>query len=312
MIVGCPACLRQYRLDDTRFRAGARMRCTRCGHQFEAGAHAVSAPGRPAPEMTAAEPRTSGRPGGAALGAPSVPLDAGGTGAPLAIVADAGRAFGAEVGAILTRIGCRVRTSEDGTAAFRMAVAERPALLVVSVHLAGLSGIAICEGVKNSPHLKEIKVAIVGSELSADLFNRDTALAYGADLFLEEGMAEGALSAALEGLLRPPDHGGESTAADDIGGALAGLTESSTSPPGVGDEIRRLARIMLADLRLYNPDRFRTALMSGRLLEVFKDELERGRAIVDHRFPEVATRQDLLAAALREGIDHEHAEHSAA
>jgi predicted Zn finger-like uncharacterized protein len=290
MIVGCPACLRQYRLEDGRFRAGATMRCTRCGHMFEAGAHAVAAPAPP----------------------PSRDATTDDSDTPLVVVADAGRHFGAGIGAILARMGCRVRTSEDGTAAFRMAVAERPALMVVSVHLAGLSGIAICEGVKNSPHLKTIKVAIVGSELSADLFNRDTALAYGADLFLEEGMAEGALRAALEGLLQPSTPGADAVAGDDIGSALAGLTAPPGSPPGVGDEIRRLARIMLSDLRLYNPERFREALLSGRLLDAFKDEMERGRAIVDHRFPDVTTRQDLLAAALREGMEHEHAEDGAA
>jgi DNA-binding response OmpR family regulator len=261
---------------------------------FEAGAHAV-----PAPETTAA-----------AVPAAPRATTTGDDGAPLVVVADAGRPFGAAIGAILARMGCRVRTSEDGTAAFRMAVAERPEVMIVSVHLAGLSGIAICEGVKNSPHLKTIKVAIVGSDLSADLFNRHTALAYGADLFLEEGMAEGTLRAALEGLLRQAAPGADAGA--DIGSALAGLTGSPGAPAGVGDEIRRLARIMLADLRLYNPERFREALKSGRLFDVFKDELEHGRAIVDHRFPGVTARQDLLATALREGMEHEPAEHGAA
>jgi len=307
MIVGCPACLRQFRLDDGRYRAGARMRCTRCGHMFESGADAAPAP---APIAAGAAPpparaAASARP--AARGATTA--DNGG---PLAVVADAGRPFGPGLGAILARLGCRVRTSEDGTAAFRMAVAERPALMVVSVHLAGLSGIAICEGVKNSPHLRAIKVAIVGSDLSADLFNRDTAHAYGADLFLEEGMAEGALRAALETLLSKPAPDAGAGPGDDIGSALGGLTGPPGSPAGVGEEIRRLARIMLSDLRLYNPERFREALASGRLLDVFKDEMERGRAIVDHRFPGVATRQDLLAAALREGMEHEHPDPGAA
>ena len=288
MIVGCPACRRQYRLDDRRYRAGARMRCAGCGHTFEAGAHAIG----PA----------------AAAGATRAMPVTGGT-APFVIVADAGRAFGSSLRSILARLGCRVASSEDGTAAFRMAVAERPALMIVSVHLGGLSGIAICEGVKNSPHLRDIKVAIVGSALSADLFNRDTALAYGADLFLEEGMPEEALGAAIAGALgsrAPAGADGEST--DDISGALDDLTaDSGGAPPGVGEEIRRLARIMLADLRLYNPDRVRQALKSGKLLDVFKDELQRGRSIVDNRFPEVEGRQELLAAALREGMEREHA-----
>jgi predicted Zn finger-like uncharacterized protein len=313
MIVGCPACRRQYRLDDGRYRAGAKMRCAGCGHTFEAGAHAIATPPAERAPASDAAPRRPAAPAPAAGATRAMPVT--GEAGPFVIVADAGRAFGGTVRSILAQIGCRVAGPEDGTAAFRMAVADRPALMIVSVHLGGLSGVAICEGVKNSPHLKDIKVAIVGSALSADLFNRDTALAYGADLFLEEGMSEEALRAAIAGALRPqaPAGASDGDAGDDIGGVLDDLTaESGAAPPGVGEEIRRLARIMLADLRLYNPERFHEALRTGRLLDVFKDELQRGRAIVDHRFPEVEGRQDLLAAALREGLEREHAAAGAA
>src|SRR5262245_29588990 len=245
MIIGCPACRRQYRLDDARVRPGARMRCTRCGHLFEPRAAApqeppadrvVSVPARapvaappsvfhasspaapptsvrtpspvPSPWPVAAPPAPALSP--AALPASAAGARATGNGrAPIVILADAGRPFGPSVKATLQDLGCDVRTVADGSAAFRMAVAERPALIVVSVHLAGLSGIAICEGVKNSPHLKAIRVAIVGSDLSADLFNRDTALAYGADLFLEEAIPEARMREALAEVLRPDDPGPE-------------------------------------------------------------------------------------------------------
>ena len=83
-------------------------------------------------------------------------------------------------------------------------------------------------------------------------------------------------------------------------------TDPGADAPGTPEEeIARLARIMLADLRLYNPDRFAEALRSGRLLESFKDELARGRDLVDHRFPGVSSRQELLAAALAEGARRE-------
>jgi predicted Zn finger-like uncharacterized protein len=291
MIVGCPACHRQYRLDDGLLRPGARLRCVRCGHLFEA---------KP-PQAHAAPPtRTPVPPPAVATRGPG----SGPAAAPRVLLADAGRPFGPVMKPILTGLGCQVREVVEGTAVFKLAVAERPDLIIVSVHLAGLSGVAICEGIKNSPHLKSIRVAIVGSDLSADLFNRDTALAYGADLFLEEGAPEELMRRALEEVLRPdePPSGGSG---DEIGDALAGLTDPQAKPPGAGEDIRRLARIMLSDLRLYNPDRFGDALQAGRLLEVFKEELARGRAIVDHRFPGVAGRQDLLLAALREGIERE-------
>jgi predicted Zn finger-like uncharacterized protein len=280
VIIGCPACHRTYRLDEARFRPDARLRCTRCGHEFVQGAADGATP---APREVAAPPS----PTDAARG-------------PLVLLADAGRPFRQRVRPLLEALGCRVRMAEGGTEAFKAAVTDKPAVMIVSVHLAGLSGVAICEGVKGSPHLRTIRVALVGSDLSADLFNRDTALAYGADLFLEEGMQETDLRDGLAALL-----GAASGAPVEIDDPVTTLAGGADSPGTAAEEIARLARIMLADLRLYNPDRFTEALRSGRLLESFKDELARGRDLVDHRFPEVASRQEMLAAALADGARQE-------
>lgn len=284
MIIGCPSCHRTYRLDEARFRPEARLRCTRCGHEFVQGAADGATPA-PAPSSRGD-------------GIPSAPGDA--ARGPLVLLADAGRPFRQRVRPLLEHLGCRVRMVEGGAEAFKVAVTDKPAVMIVSVHLAGLSGVAICEGVKGSPHLRTIRVALVGSELSADLFNRDTALAYGADLFLEEGMEETDLRDGLAALL-----GAVSGAPVEVDDPIAAPAPGPDPPATAAEEIARLARIMLADLRLYNPDRFGEALRSGRLLESFKDELARGRDLVDHRFPEVSSRQELLAAALAEGARQE-------
>jgi predicted Zn finger-like uncharacterized protein len=288
VIIGCPACQRTYRLDEAQFRPEARLRCSRCGHTFTQG----TAPGAtPAPKAMATQtaPRAAGM-------------------EPLVVLADAGRPFRQRVRPLLEGLGCRVTTVDGGTEAFKVAVSEKPAVMVVSVHLSGLSGIAICEGVKGSPHLKSIRLALVGSELSADLFNRDTALAYGADLFLDERMEEGELRDGIAALLSAagaaPAQGEEPTPIDEDD-PITSLVAGGDAPGTAEEEIARLARIMLSDLRLYNPDRFTEALRSGRLLDAFKDELARGRDLVDHRFPEVASRQEMLAAALQEGARNE-------
>jgi predicted Zn finger-like uncharacterized protein len=280
VIIGCPACHRTYRLDEARFRPDARLRCTRCGHEFVQGAADGASP---APKETAP---------------PTAPDDA--PRGPLVLLADAGRPFRQRARPLLESLGCRVLTMEGGTDAFRAAVTDKPAVMIVSVHLSGLSGVAICEGVKGSPHLKTIRVALVGSELSADLFNRDTALAYGADLFLDERMEETDLRDGLAALL-----GSAAGAPVEVDDPITTLVAGGDAPGTAAEEIARLARIMLADLRLYNPDRFTEALRSGRLFESFKDELARGRDLVDHRFPDVDTRQEMLAAALTEGAEME-------
>ena len=291
MIVGCPACRRQFRVDDARVRPGSKMRCTRCGQTFAA------AEPRPAP---AGPDRPAG-----------TPFAAVGGDAPLVLLADAGRPVRSLLRPILAELGCRVETADDGTAAFKAVVARHPVAIVASVHLGGLSGVAICEGVKGSPHLKETKVALLGSDLSADLFNRDTAMAYGADVFLEEGMAEETLRAALRGMIpAPPEGAGPEKEWEGSDFGLGGLDEADAPERAAGrpaEEIARLARLMLSDLKLYNPDRFAQALQSGQVLEIFKAELSRGRDLVDQRFPQTPMRQDLLAAALRDGIARESA-----
>jgi predicted Zn finger-like uncharacterized protein len=310
VIIGCPSCRRTYRLDEAHFRPEARLRCTRCGHVFVQG----TAPGAtPAPRpiedtRSESEPRespvapasTSQVHGPARAERAAAPGPGAGSGEPVVVLADAGRPFRKMARPLLENLGCRVVTAEMGTAAFKAAVADKPALMVVSVHLAGLSGVAICEGVKGSPHLRSIRVALVGSELSADLFNRDTALAYGADLFLDERMEEQEWRDGLSALLGAAP-GAPVVVDDPIPAESAGGDE----PGDVAEEIARLARIMLSDLRLYNPDRFTEALRAGRLFEAFKDELARGRDLVDHRFPGVAGRQDLLHAALSDQAHQE-------
>src|SRR5262249_40575377 len=120
---------------------------------------------------------------------------------PLALLADAGRPGCSRLRPALERLGFQVETAGEGTAAFKAAVARKPQAIVASVHLGGLSGVAICGGVKGSPHLRGIRVALVGSELSADLFTRDTANAYGADVFLDERMPDDELGRVLTALV---------------------------------------------------------------------------------------------------------------
>jgi predicted Zn finger-like uncharacterized protein len=305
VIIGCPSCRRQFRVEDTRIRPGSKMRCARCGHTFGAA-------GPPEERRTPDAAAGSRAPAGPAARAAGTPFAAVGGDAPLVLLADAGRPVRSLLRPILAELGCRVETADDGTAAFKAVVARHPVVIVASVHLGGLSGVAICEGVKGSPHLKDTKVALLGSDLSADLFNRDTAMAYGADVFLEEGMAEEALRAALQDML-PPSGADESGAEPDKDWDESDFGVDRLDDPDAAsrqggrpaEEIARLARLMLSDLKLYNPDRFAQALRSGQVLEIFKAELARGRDLVDQRFPQTASRQDLLAAALKEGIARE-------
>ncbi|HZM70810.1 MAG TPA: zinc-ribbon domain-containing protein [Candidatus Cryosericum sp.] len=321
MIVRCPSCRRGYRLDDQLTVRRRTLRCKACGCRFtsetsaadgaETSPPAAPPPAEPDPEAKPSaapqplevepEPAAETSPDGPAepppgAPSPSAPAPDGG---PCVVLADAGRPFRGVVQPLLEEMGCAVDLATEGMEAFRLAVVRKPALLIASVHLPGLSGVAICEGVKGSPHLKSIKVALVGSSLSSDLFNSSTARAYGADLFLEEGMSKDALSREIAFLL--------GVGAVSSGGAAGPRADEPEAAPGnrIGPdaEIGMLARLMLSDLRLYYPDRYERAVRDGNLFEVFSDELSKGRAMLDERYPQVAERHRILAAALKTGVE---------
>jgi predicted Zn finger-like uncharacterized protein len=288
MIVRCPACGRGYRVDDSLPARRRALRCSACKHQFTLDPRAA---GGPAPAAVGTAPRPDPEPrDGTAAGVEDARRRV--------VLADARRPFGGIVKSLLEELGCSVEVAAEGIDAFRLIVARRPHLLVASLHLPGLSGVAICGGVKGSPHLRSVKVALVGSSPGADRLNRDTALASGADLFLEEEMGAEALRREIASLLaRPLPSRGEVSAVGRPGVAA----DAGDATAGPDAEISALARLMLADLRLYYPERYDQAVRDGRLFEVFSDELSKGRAMLDERYPQVAERHQILAAALKAG-----------
>jgi len=266
-------------------------------------------------------------------------------GRPLVLIGDINRPFRETAQSLLQSLGCLVETSEQGEAVFRAAVNRRPALLLLNSRLPGLSGIAVCEGVKGSPHLKSIKVVLVNSTVHPPDVGQATRSGFEPDDQFEDTISEQDLQARLAQLLgrgvpaaarrdpkpvpmqsapRPPSPAPAPAHATQ---AVIPLAPARERTPAVDEseprrpapvkeidprdaldpaaEIQRLARIMLSDLKLYNPDKFATAVNDGRLLEIFRSELIRGKDLITSRFPDLPDRMALLTTALRQGIEEE-------
>jgi len=307
VIVVCPGCGKRYRLPDTGA-AGRRVRCGGCGCVFAAEEGAAAGRG--------AAPTT--RP---PQGAPARP-------APLALVGDENREFRQLVRQTLESLGCRVEVTEDGEAAFRYAVARHPDLMVLNVYLQRLLGVAVCEGVKGSPDLRRTKVALVGSVFKSDRFVRHPGNLYGANDYFEDVIPETQLRVRLQRLLdratdsgRAPakegpvvtTRGAPASARGEPPAWTAAAAAEPLAPNGADEpidprsEIRRLARIMVSDLKMYHPEGFRQALLERRFSEAFREELAQAKDLIAHRFPTLTDRMAILSEALKEQIAHERA-----
>lgn len=113
--------------------------------------------------------------------------------------------------------------------------------------------------------------------------------------------------------LKDDEPGGASLAArldaafDEIGAGAAGVPadDPTLAPIEPRAEIRRLARIMLSDLKIYHPADFQRAVLGRRFFETFREEMMKGKDLIAHRFPDLPERIEVLAAALREGLEEE-------
>jgi len=80
-----------------------------------------------------------------------------------------------------------------------------------------------------------------------------------------------------------------------------------TPAPGLDPETttdvaraERLARIIVSDIVLYNPERFEAAIRSGDVVEAMATEMEEGRAHFRERIAEhIRERKDFLGEELR-------------
>jgi predicted Zn finger-like uncharacterized protein len=328
MIVDCPTCHKRYRLPEDRLTGNRPLRCTGCGTVFRAQTSAAAPQDGPgaaagpaaAPAATPARPVApqgdGPQPHGATVPSPRMEKRAE---QPLVLIADEDPAFRALAGRTLAALGCQVEMTADGRSAFHFAVHRRPALMLLSRDLKVLSGPAVCGGVKGSPHLGAIKVVLVGAGDDEEC---------GADGVIERGLDADQVKIRLKQILQPESgHPGPQPAPVPAAGPAVEAPAPSPAPaaeagegtrPGSGSaagkatdrsdphrEIHRLARIMVSELRLYNPERFAAAMKQGKFLDTFRMELTRGKDMIASRFPDLPDRVAVLGAALREAITAE-------
>lgn len=309
MIVACPSCRAKFRIDETKIKPpGVRLRCARCQSLFAVRKRVIESPAASVPAASAGS-------------------TAGGS-ARRILVAHAKHAICATMSGLLEKESFEVVTAQDGVDALMKIQREQPAAVIIDAALPKMYGFELCEFLKRNESLCNIKVLLVEAVHNQGRYKRTAENLYGADDVLEEQEIGESLVTKLHRLLSGSpetsgngERGGEAQPAP----AKSGPLETSSpfeEDPGAHSQTRvevpprrettvddphaeereracRLARIIVSDIALYNPERFEQGIRSGQLANLVRDELEEGYKLFRKRIKApVAGECDFIREAL--------------
>ncbi len=274
MIVSCPDCSVRLRIDPRRL-AGKRvtLRCSRCRKVFQ-----VNVPG---PRQADDSLRV--------------------------LIAHSDQELCRAVVDILSREGLSGQACHDGHQALQALQATPPQVAVIDVALPGMLAFELIDQLRRSPELQGIRIILLSSVYNKTAYKRRPTSLYGADDYIEKhhipddlvpkihrlvGHA-GAVAATDPGsaaetgpqVLSPPD---DREFVDAMNSKIQRAEEQETSVAVETEaraKARRLARIIVADILLYNQERVDEGIRSGRFFELLEGEIAEGKRLFNERMP---------------------------
>ena len=315
VLIGCPTCGRRYRYDAGRFGSrGVRIRCRTCEAVMRVDIPAAlqqgdgdmaetpvvaTAPGvqsslPPETDSGGVEvPETTTQQAGDVTQAEAAPEAAEAHGVaddgdkPRALVAEQDPGLRNLFTSSLQAEGYEVQAISDGLQVRRFLASWRPRLVVLNVFLPHVLGVTLCSEIKRHPQLQEARVLLVGSLYRRDRFMRHPDDLYGADGFLDGNGEQDAMRRELVKFCRES----------------AALPSSAIDAGGdEWDELTRLARIVVGDIILYNPDTADRELAAGRFLQAFAQEIREGEGLVSERFSHLPGHGEVYHQTVKEAV----------
>jgi predicted Zn finger-like uncharacterized protein len=297
MLIVCPGCKTKFSFDEKKVGAdGIKLRCSKCNAIFRVI--------RKSPEPVVAPP--SGGP--SHLGLPRIKV----------VVANESTAFCKAVTKVLADESFDVYTYNDGREAFNAILELKPDVILLDVALPSMYGFEICDAIRKNPDVASIKAILIASIYDKTRYKRAPLSLYGADDYIEKHHIPDSLTTMIYRLVsgqkpveQPPDV--QSTVEEEAQAASQQLSsseknaqeitrqelkldeESATSLPVAPPEpefpeartkARRLARIIVSDIALYNQAKVEEGVMNGTLYELLADDIAEGRALYIRRVSE--------------------------
>jgi predicted Zn finger-like uncharacterized protein len=333
MIAACPKCEARYRVDETQIGSdGARLKCAKCQAVFRVRAPAAPAPApepapsvapQPAPKPPVKSTESAATPAARASESRATPsaFDQGGTvdRDRLVLVADPSAEVGKTTVEALSSWGLEPILVHDGVEAMLTIQRMLPRVVILDAALPKMYGFQVCEVIKRNESLRGTAVVLVGAIHNSERYRRPPTELYGANLYLEHPDLPDGLKPLLRQVgLDLDEDAFESQPARSSPDPAAGLelspapdvatpTQVETPVPAeAGDEFaeerekaERLARIVVSDIVLYQPDKFQASLAQGNVVEAMDVEIEEGRSLFRQRIDErVRDERDFIVEEL--------------
>ncbi len=299
LITECPRCHARYRIERAKLSAeGARLRCVRCQAAFRVALPAAP-PAEPAPPPVLAPPVPAG---------------------PLVLVADPDPDLAKRNAAALGGLGLQPMVVHDGVEAILAIQRHAPVAVVLDAALPKMFGFQVCELVKRNQSLRQTHVILVAAARDQGRHSRPPSEGFGADAYVEPGELPGALAPLLArlGVLPPRPAPAERAAPRRAAAAAApmpALRPTAAAPPATAlpaarpavaevdpnlAKAERLARIVVSDIVLYNPEKFAAAIAAGEVASAMAEELAEGRKLFEQRVPlQLRKHRDFLIEELQ-------------
>ncbi len=246
--------------------------CKHCGSRFRAAIQLpLTAPVRvacPACQTQMVLKPTAGDGNSQQPSSPEAPQPAAKPPSKVAAIADEPRPFRAFLGEHLRRLGFEVTYFDAGEATLDFVRRKRADLVIVNVYLKGKLGVEVTEEIRNDPVLNATRVILIGALFRANRFRANPTNLYGADEYIEEQIPEKEFRQIIRKLF--PE---------------VGPTAEVPIEPREYDEARRLARLILSDIVIYNAPKVEQGLRENNFFDVLKEEIEEGRQYYESRVP---------------------------
>lgn len=303
MLVGCPKCKTKYKVGNTVPGGQVLLRCSKCRVLFRMVGKESSPP-------ACGSEKPAGR--------------------IKVVVANESPTFCSAVKKVLSARLFDVVTCNDGKSALDIIQGTIPDVVLLDVALPVMYGFEVCEAVRSNPATSGVKIILIAAIYDGTRYKREPCSLYGADDYIEKHHIPDALASKICRLV----FGGECPDMKELPGSeeepgretrelnnlelaelestrrtirLAEEGETAVAVSEIDaeahDKARRLARLIVSDIALYNEERVEEGVLKGTFYELLEDDVREGRALYQSRVAEeIRNRSAYLEEAFEELI----------